>query len=78
MKRENLDKRICDIEPNATNSQTYREYIDWGYRFLKTGETDKADKADEKDLYKRTSDLDTMTDEELTDVLEELDWLLEK
>lgn len=75
MKREYLDKRICDIEPNAVNTQTYREYIDWGYRFLETGETDKAN---EKDLYKRTSDLDVMTDEELTDIIEELDWLLEK
>lgn len=22
-----LDKRICDVEPNAANTQTYREFI---------------------------------------------------
>lgn len=76
MKREDLDKRICDVEPNATNTQTYREFIDWGYRFLKIG--DFADVLNEKTLYERTADLDIKTDEELTDILEELDWLLEK
>lgn len=75
MRREDLDKRICDIEPNAVNTQTYREYIDWGYRFLETGKTDKAS---EKDLRERTADLNRMTDEELTNILEELNWLLEK
>ena len=76
MKREDLDKRICDVEPNSTNTQTYREYIDWGYRFLEIG--DLVDKPNERTLYERTADLDRMTDEELTDVIEELDWLLEK
>lgn len=27
MKKENLDKRICDIEIGTTNTQTYREFI---------------------------------------------------
>lgn len=76
MKREDLDKRICDVEPNATNTQTYREYIDWGYRFLEIG--DFVNELDEKTLYERTADLDTKTDKDLTDIIEELDWLLEK
>lgn len=71
MKREDLDKRICDVDPNSTNTDTYREYIDWGYRYIGWRPIGK-------DLYERTADLDKMTDEELTDVLEELDWLLEK
>lgn len=76
MKREYLDKRICDVEPNSTNTQTYREYIDWGYRFLEIG--DFVNELNEKTLYERTADLDTKTDRELTDIIEELDWLLEK
>ena len=76
MKREDLDKRICDVEPNSTNTQTYREYIDWGYRFLEIG--DFVNEPNERALYERTADLDTKTDRELTDIIEELDWLLEK
>lgn len=76
MKREDLDKRICDVEPNSTNTQTYREYIDWGYRFLEIG--DFVNELNEKTLYERTADLDIKTDRELTDIIEELDWLLEK
>lgn len=76
MKKEDLDKRICDVEPNSTNTQTYREYIDWGYRFLEIG--DFVNESNEKTLYERTADLDTKTDRDLTDIIEELDWLLEK
>lgn len=76
MKREDLDKRICDVEPNATNTQTYREFIDWSYRFLEIG--DFVNETDKKTLYERTADLDTKTDKDLTDIIEELDWLLEK
>jgi len=76
MKREDLDKRICDVEPNSTNTQTYREYIDWGYRFLEIG--DFVNELNEKTLYERTADLDVKTDKDLTDIIEELDWLLEK
>lgn len=25
--KQNLDKRICDVESNAKNTQTYREFI---------------------------------------------------
>lgn len=25
--RDNLDKRICDVEEGATNTETYREFI---------------------------------------------------
>ncbi len=76
MKKEDLDKRICDVEPNSTNTQTYREYIDWGYRFLEIG--DFVNESNEKTLYERTADLDVKTDKDLTDIIEELDWLLEK
>ena len=77
MKREDLDRRICDVEPNSTNTQTYREYIDWGYRFLEIGDFVN-ELINGKTLYERTADLDVKTDKDLTDIIEELDWLLEK
>ena len=27
MKKEDFDKRICDIVPNASNEETYREFL---------------------------------------------------
>lgn len=27
VKKENLDKRICDVEEGTTNKETYREFI---------------------------------------------------
>lgn len=28
MIKQDLDKRICDVDENATNTQTYREFMD--------------------------------------------------
>lgn len=69
MKREDLDKRMCDVDPNRRSTLTYREYIDSGYSYIGAhfeGDT----------LHERTADLDTKTDEDLTAIIEELDWLL--
>ena len=57
-----LDKRCCDIEPEATNTQTLREFINESEKHLNLGiSTDK--------------DFNTMTSEELIDMVEELDYL---
>lgn len=61
----NLDRRICDCEPGAENTQTYREWIKLVY----------------KDLYGLdfTDDgLNSMTDIELTSLINELEWLFWK
>lgn len=71
MRKEDLDKRMCDVDPNRRNTLTYREYIDSGYSYIGIdfeGNT----------LHERTADLDTKTDKDLTAIIEELDWLLEK
>lgn len=57
-----LDKRICDVEEGATNTQTYREYI---------REVEENLGLERKDLYH-------MSDEELTDYLDWLDYLESK
>lgn len=66
MKREDLDKRICDVEKEATNTETYREFIKGGSKELYGCDV----VSDEK--------LDNASDEELTDMIEELNWLLWK
>ncbi|MCC0650738.1 hypothetical protein [Clostridioides sp. ZZV15-6598] len=62
MRKEDLDKRICDIELEADNTQTYREFIVEAEKGIETG----------------SADLDNMTDEELTVYLDFLDELLLK
>lgn len=63
--KADLNKRICDVEPGATNTETYREFIFsasqeiWGISF---------------DFL----DFEHMSDEEINDLIEELDYLLEK
>lgn len=63
MKLNELDKRICDCEPDATNTQTYREFITNGYMEI----------FGVKDLC-----LDCCNEEQLNNMVEELDYLLEK
>lgn len=65
-KTSDLDKRICDVEPAASNTQTYREWIHDISMYLYD--------------FDPTSDeeLNNMTDEELTFLIEELDWLADK
>lgn len=62
----NLDKRICDVEPGTVNTQTYREWIHDISMYL----YDFDPVSDEE--------LNNMTDEELTFLIEELDWLADK
>lgn len=56
-----LDKRICDVETNAANNQTYREYI----------------RQSEGEFDLEFAPLDNLTAKELSDYLEFLDdlWL---
>lgn len=65
--KENLDKRICDCLKNATNTETYREFIINGYKEL------GCELSEEK-----IQNLDKATNEELNDIVEELDYLLDK
>ncbi len=62
MKKGDLDKRICDVEIEADNTQTYREFIVEA----------------EEEIGIGSADLDNMTDEELTVYLDFLDELLLK
>lgn len=65
MKKADLDKRICDVEPNATNDETYREFIINAMRELYGDDV-------------RISDIDSKTEEELNDWIDDLDYLLGK
>lgn len=62
MIKNNLDKRICDCVENASNTQTYREFI----------------RESENAFEIWHEDLDKMTDEELTRYLEHLGDLWDK
>lgn len=55
--KENLDKRICEVEEKATNEQTYREYIKEG----------------EEEFFGNHEDLDSFTDEQLVKYLDFID-----
>ena len=57
-----LDQRICDCIENATNTQTYRE-------FLVMAETA---------IYGSHENLDGMNDDEISEYLDILDYLMEK
>jgi hypothetical protein len=65
-KVSDLDRRICDVEPEAVNEQTYREWI----HDISVYIYDCDCVTDEE--------LNNMTDEELTDLIDELDWLADK
>lgn len=54
-----LDERICDVEDDADNEQTFREFI----------------RECEEEFCLDEADLDTMSDEELTEYLNWLDEL---
>jgi hypothetical protein len=60
--KEHLDKRICDVEKEAGNTQTYREYILEG----------------EKEFDLIPKDLDGMRDGLLNEYLEFIDYLWTK
>ena len=65
--KENLDKRICDCLDNATNTQTYREFIIDGWKELNMPLNDQ-----------EIQSLDLVSNEELNHMVEELNWLLSK
>lgn len=65
--KENLDNRICDCLENATNTETYREFIINGWKELGCDLSEK-----------EINDLSNKTNEELNDIVDELDWLLSK
>jgi len=60
--KEDLDTRICDIEPDSQNTQTYREYI----------------KESEEEFGLIPKELDGMNDRFLNDYMGFLDYLWEK
>ena len=62
LKRLDLDKRICDIIPDATNTQTLREWTHDIYKYVF-----KDDISDEE--------LNKMSNKELIRFIDELDWL---
>lgn len=62
MRLIDLDKRICDIEPNATNTETYREFIINSIHHF-YGENAAIPK------------LDKMSESEINDIVDELDYL---
>jgi hypothetical protein len=59
IKIEDLDKRICDVEKDTTNTQTYREFII----------------GSENEFGMENQDLDNMSNEELDKYMEFLDYL---
>jgi hypothetical protein len=60
--KELLDKRICDIEIGATNTQTYREFI----------------QQSEEEFGLEHENLDLMTNKHLNKYMDFLDYLWEK
>lgn len=60
--KDNLDERICDIEPGANNPETYREYI----------------RITEKEFNICYAPIDSMDEEELSSYLNFMDELWEK
>jgi hypothetical protein len=62
IQKTDLDKRICDVETNATNTQTFREFI----------------RQSEKEFDMKEENLDNMDEQNLNDYLEFLDYLWTK
>ena len=65
--KDNLDTRICDCLEGATNTETYREFIIGGWEDLNMPLTEE-----------EKASLDSKTNEELNNIVDELDWLLSK
>lgn len=61
-----LEERWCDLYDESTNTQTVREWIHDIYAYI-YGEDTIPD-----------SELDKMTQDELEDFVDELDWLADK
>lgn len=65
VKKADFDKRICDVEPGTTNTETYREFLTNSIRYFYGQEAP-------------IPDFDSMCEEELNDRIEEMDYLWEK
>lgn len=63
--KNNLRKRICDCEKDAKNTDTYLEWIQYAYKDIF-----------EKDIAEWQ--LDGKTNEELNELLDLLDYLIDK
>ena len=61
-KPENLDTPINELEPLASNTQTPRQYI----------------RQSEEEFGLETADIDNMTEQQLEDYMDELDYLWDK
>ncbi len=62
IKVSDLDKRICDVEPDCINDETYRHFIT----------------TSEEDFCMDHADIDHMTDDELNKYIEFIDFLWTK
>lgn len=62
IKVEYLDKRICDIENDCNNKETFRQFI----------------RTSEDQFGMDNADLDSMSDEQLDQYVEFLDYLWDK
>jgi len=60
--RENLDKKICEVEKESENTQTYREFI----------------RESENEFGLERENLEVMNDFDLFDYIEKLDYLWTK
>lgn len=63
MRKEDLDKRICDVELGATNTETYREFLINSMIFFSGNENYKI------------PDFDSLTEEFLNELIDEYDYL---
>lgn len=60
--KDHLDMRICDVEKETTNTETYREFI----------------RNSEQEFGMKKLDIDNMTDKELITYIEAIDYLWTK
>lgn len=63
MIKANLDCRICDVEPGATNTETFREFMFYGIRSICGKDS-------------AIPNFDGMSNEELNCLLDNIDYLL--
>jgi hypothetical protein len=60
--KEQLDIPICELEPAATNTETFRDFIS----------------SSENEFCMEPRDIDSMTDQELNEYIDFLDYLWDK
>jgi len=65
MRKEDFDKRICDIKPNASNKETYREFLVNSIHYFYGDDA-------------IIPNFDSMSEEELNDRIDEMNMLWEK